>query len=77
MPDRSFRDVLLGDKGLERKAITLNVIPGSEVILEDIFLDEDVKVNHPSSFKVVHFFLIYCASLFLFFFLILYHLFTF
>ncbi|KAK1353012.1 hypothetical protein POM88_052850 [Heracleum sosnowskyi] len=52
MPHRSFRDVLLGDKGLER--ITLNVTPGSEVILEDIFLNEDMKVNYPSIFKEFH-----------------------
>ncbi|KAK1353015.1 hypothetical protein POM88_052853 [Heracleum sosnowskyi] len=51
-------------KGLDRKKlnfdiwsikpITLNVTPGSEVILEDIILDEDVRVKDPYFFKEFH-----------------------
>ncbi|KAK1353009.1 hypothetical protein POM88_052847 [Heracleum sosnowskyi] len=36
------------------KPITLNVTPGSEVILEDIILDEDVRVKDPCLFKEFH-----------------------
>lgn len=45
----SFKDVLLGSI----KPITLNVTPGDEVILENIILDEDERVD-PSLVKVVH-----------------------
>lgn len=49
MPGCSFKDVLLGSI----KPITLNVTPGDEVILENIILDEDERVD-PSIVKGFH-----------------------
>lgn len=48
MPDCSFKNVLMG-----LMPITLKVTPGDEVILENIILDEDERVD-PSIIKVVH-----------------------